>query len=349
VTGLRCAVVPTLRQAFALVALALGVPAFAGFEEGVAAARKRDYATAFVEFKQAAEAGDARAYARLGYLYATGLGTARDPETGYAWVKKGADAGVRTAITIMAALTLEGVGTSRDPRAALEWARKAARVGDPDAQYLVYQAIQALPDSAYRQDGSIDPRRYEELAARPVDGRPFEVEMIDALYGAAAGGHEIARITLAGFFVDSIGGGNNRRAAALYATVPRLPDQLAAIARGAQALDRMGETRATLKLSRDVARTVNPGLRVVAARLSGDQGKLGCKDVKLLALALDGPIEGAEYLPYATPQLARAYLVRGKWQERWTWDVCETKVETPIEFTADGLGGARFVSRAAAK
>lgn len=338
---------PMLRYAAALLAAA--APALAGFEDGVAAARKRDYATAFVEFKQASEAGDARAYGRVGYLYATGLGTTKDPETGYAWVKKGADAGSLPAMVMIAALTLDGVGTPRDPRAALEWARKTARAGDPDGQYLAYQAIQALPEMGYRADGSVDPRRYDELAARPAGERALEVEMIDMLYGAAAGGHELARAALAGFFVDSIGEGNNRRAGALYAAVPRLPEPLAAIGRGAQALDRMGETRTTLKLSRDVGRTMDPGLKVVAARLSGDQGKLKCEDVKFVAFALDGPIDGAEYMPYATPQLARAYLVRGKWLERWTWDVCGTKVETPIEFTADGLGGARFLGRAAAK
>jgi hypothetical protein len=62
-------------------------------------------------------------------------------------------------------------------------------------------------------------------------------------------------------------------------------------------------------------------------------------------MSVTQPLEGAEYLPLKEPGMAQAYLVRGKWQELWTYDVCGANVEVPIEFVADGMGGATFTTR----
>jgi len=54
------------------------------------------------------------------------------------------------------------------------------------------------------------------------------------------------------------------------------------------------------------------------------------------------PVTAAEYLPLVEPGMEKAYLMRGVWEEAWTYDVCVKEVTTPIAFQADGLGGADF-------
>ncbi|MCU7853646.1 MAG: hypothetical protein KZQ80_15685 [Candidatus Thiodiazotropha sp. (ex Monitilora ramsayi)] len=65
----------------------------AGFEEGEAANREGDRATAFAEYQAAAMAGDDRAYGKLGSMYLYGLGTERDYSMAYVWFGLSKDAG----------------------------------------------------------------------------------------------------------------------------------------------------------------------------------------------------------------------------------------------------------------
>ena len=77
-------------MAFALgLVLAMGSPAEAGFADGVAAYDRGEYASAFREFRKAAEHGDATAKAVLGHMYATGQGVARDMASAVKMVSRG--------------------------------------------------------------------------------------------------------------------------------------------------------------------------------------------------------------------------------------------------------------------
>ena len=76
-----------LRSGFlALAIMALAVPADAGpFEDGLAAYRRDDYATALKFWRPLAEQGDALAQSNLGVMYEFGLGVPRNFVLAYLW------------------------------------------------------------------------------------------------------------------------------------------------------------------------------------------------------------------------------------------------------------------------
>ena len=58
--------------------LGLTAPAWAGFNEGVAAYKRGDYATALHEFRRLAEQGHAKAQHNLRFMYRKGRGVPQD-------------------------------------------------------------------------------------------------------------------------------------------------------------------------------------------------------------------------------------------------------------------------------
>ncbi|GAB6068870.1 hypothetical protein JCM13664_21910 [Methylothermus subterraneus] len=69
----------TLAAVLFSAVLALATPpALAGFDEGLAAANRGDYATALKEWRPLAEQGDAVAQYNLGVMYDNGLGVPQD-------------------------------------------------------------------------------------------------------------------------------------------------------------------------------------------------------------------------------------------------------------------------------
>ena len=69
-----------MKRALATVSLCmlLATPAWAGFEEGLATAKRGDYASALREFRPLAEQGDAAAQYNLGVIYAKGESVPKD-------------------------------------------------------------------------------------------------------------------------------------------------------------------------------------------------------------------------------------------------------------------------------
>ena len=65
----------------------------AGFDEGIAAYERGDYATALREFRVPAEQGDAEARYNLGVMYDNGQGVPRDYVEAVKWYRKAADQG----------------------------------------------------------------------------------------------------------------------------------------------------------------------------------------------------------------------------------------------------------------
>ena len=76
-----------LRSGFlALAIMALAVPADAGpFEDGLAAYRRDDYATALKFWRPLAEQGDALAQSNLGVIYEFGLSVPQDIVQAHMW------------------------------------------------------------------------------------------------------------------------------------------------------------------------------------------------------------------------------------------------------------------------
>ncbi len=76
------ALIATLCAGFTL---GLTAPAWAGFDEAVAAYRRGDYATALREFRPLAEQGNADAQFNLGIMYYTGKGVPQDYVQALLW------------------------------------------------------------------------------------------------------------------------------------------------------------------------------------------------------------------------------------------------------------------------
>ena len=114
--------------------LGLTAPAGAGFDEGMAALKRGDFATALREFRPLAEQGRARAQYNLGSMYHVGQGVTQDYAEAVRWYQKAAEQGYAGAQYNLGFMYDEGLGVTQDYAEALHWYRKAAEKGDGHAQ-----------------------------------------------------------------------------------------------------------------------------------------------------------------------------------------------------------------------
>jgi hypothetical protein len=122
------------------VAVTLGSSsvAFAGLEEGLAAYKRGDYATALKEFRALASEGDAVAtvaQANLGVMYEYGQGVTRDYKEAVKLYRKAAEQGYVMAQKNLGVMYEYGQGVTRDYKEAVNWYRKAAEQGYATAQH----------------------------------------------------------------------------------------------------------------------------------------------------------------------------------------------------------------------
>ena len=108
-------------------------PVHAGFEEGLAAYERKNYAAALREFLPVAKNGDGAAQGYVGVIYQYGLGVAADFEKAVKWYSQAANNGDTMAQRILGDLHAEGAWGTRDDTAAAEWYELAAEAGDIDA------------------------------------------------------------------------------------------------------------------------------------------------------------------------------------------------------------------------
>ncbi|MEO8304802.1 MAG: tetratricopeptide repeat protein [Betaproteobacteria bacterium] len=107
----------------------------AGMEEGIAALRKGDYATAAKELRPLAERGVAEAQYRVGLMYEFGKGFAVDKPVGVSWLRKAAQQGHVGAQVELGVIYATGDGVPKEDVQAAGWFQKAATQGDSIAQY----------------------------------------------------------------------------------------------------------------------------------------------------------------------------------------------------------------------
>lgn len=328
-----------------LFGLLSSAPAWADYEAGVNASQRNDFGIAFKEFKQAAEAGDTRAYLQLGIYYQRGLGTSANPAEGFVWLKKSADAGIVGGINRVAAAYLEGIGVERNYPLAKQWATKSAAAENPAGQFMLFVAI-LRSDLNYIEDGKPNRAKYDALAKRPASQRKDDVTAFEMLYKSASRNYPAAAAALAGFYADNVGEGNRGKFLAMLPKFDPKPPLLEQVGKILQEMERLGNSNTTYRIALEArlaaitAATAKAGLADPAKR-----GECDPQNARLVKMAVTKPISGAEYLPLTIPELAKAYLLKGNWEEEWTYDFCGKQVPVTVAFQADGLGGAYYQAK----
>ncbi len=162
-----------LRLGALALMLTLAQPAWAGYDEGIAAVDRGDYETALRElrplveqghteaefllgalyyegqgvkqdyaeaaalFRRAAEKGLARAQYYLGAMYSKGAGVEKSAAESIRWYRKAAEQNHAVAQTQLAFKYYFGDGVEQDPQVAIHWSQLAAERGNATGQYLL--------------------------------------------------------------------------------------------------------------------------------------------------------------------------------------------------------------------
>ena len=115
--------------------LAMASVAAAGpFEDGQAAYRGHDYATALQVWQPLADHGDAKAQPNLGNIYVNGQGVPQDYAEAAKWFQLAADQGLALGQDVLGNAYLLGEGVPQDYEEAVRWVRLAADQGLVQAQ-----------------------------------------------------------------------------------------------------------------------------------------------------------------------------------------------------------------------
>lgn len=120
-----------------LLAFSGAVPSYAGFDEGIAAAKRGDYVTAFEHFTPEAQSGNPVAQFLVGFAYEGGQGVAKDEAEAIKWYRKAADQGHREAQFRLGSMYALGTGTVKNGPEAIKWLQRAAEHGHVEAQFLL--------------------------------------------------------------------------------------------------------------------------------------------------------------------------------------------------------------------
>ncbi len=113
--------------------LMLATPAWAGLDEGMAAYRRADYATALREFRPLAGQGNGLAQYSIGLMYYNGQGVKQDYAEAVKWYRKAADQGDAGAQSNLGVMYHTGQGVTHDHVQAHMWFNLAGAQGDKEA------------------------------------------------------------------------------------------------------------------------------------------------------------------------------------------------------------------------
>ncbi len=161
--------------------LGLTAPAWAGWDEVMAAYQRGDYATVVRELRPLAEQGDAEAQYNLGVMYTNGQGVPQDDAEALQWYRKAAEQGNAGAQYNLGVTYNNGQGVAQDYAEAAKWYRKAGEQGVAEAQHnlgLMYRNGQGVPQDYAKA------HMWYNLAAfgfPPGEGRDLAVENRDII------------------------------------------------------------------------------------------------------------------------------------------------------------------------
>jgi TPR repeat protein len=222
------------------VAAAFGQTAL---EQGLAAYKQRDFATALRQFRIAAEAGDPTAMFSLGFMYLQGEGVPQDPKEAAHWLSLAAERGVAPAQHSLALLYYEGRGVEKNSAVAANYFESAALQGLADAQYNL--GVLYSHGDGVRQDWALARFWHEKAAEQGMtdaqvalgvmaargQGVPRDYEAAARWFGkAAAAGNQKARQALEtafdshpALYTEDSQGEGNQTTAPLAAPQPEAP------------------------------------------------------------------------------------------------------------------------------
>ena len=104
-------------------------------EDGMAAAKREDYATALAKWRRAAQQGNHIAQEFIGSMYYEGKGVAQDYKEAVRWYQQAAKQGNSSAQLNLGFMYSEGNGVAQDYKEAVRWYKLAAVQGEASAQF----------------------------------------------------------------------------------------------------------------------------------------------------------------------------------------------------------------------
>lgn len=134
--------VPSVLLAALVLTLSYAPAGAQAFENGLAAARAKDYAGAYAQWQPLAQGGHADAQYNIGVLFEAGLGTAKNYDEAAIWYTQAAAQGHAGAQYNLGIMFAEGRGVPQSDNRAAGWLRKAAAQNHAKAQYnlgVLYQ------------------------------------------------------------------------------------------------------------------------------------------------------------------------------------------------------------------
>ena len=111
--------------------------AWGGFQEGVAAQRENDYATALKEYRPLAEQGHLGSQLKMGLYYERGYGVPKDDKEAVRWYRMAAEQGDLQARLKLGWMYESGHGVPQNNVEAVRWYRMVAEQGIPKAQLIM--------------------------------------------------------------------------------------------------------------------------------------------------------------------------------------------------------------------
>ena len=117
--------------------ICIGLTGTARADQCVTAYKSKDYTSAEVICRKAAEQGHELAPFLLGVMYYLGQGVTQDYAEAAKWLRKAAAQGSAEAQFLLGGMYTDGLGVTKDYAEAVKWYRKAAEQGGGQAQFTL--------------------------------------------------------------------------------------------------------------------------------------------------------------------------------------------------------------------
>jgi hypothetical protein len=251
---------------------------------------------------------------------------------------KAANGGDIPSMRNLAIIYAQGDGVPKDETLSRQWAKAAADLNDPMGEWLYYLTVAGGSELNYAVKGTPNIDLYNKLGKRSIAERALDISAYSALAKALAAGLPQARHSVVGELLDHAAPGNREAALALIQNPTPLADSDSMVQTLTQQ-KQLGETLTKPSMFSDVLQSAGTAA-MAAAKGSADTPE------KLVKTVISKPLSQDTYLPVPEAPFQHFYLLQGTWQETWTFDVGGTQVSVPIDFQADGLGGAYYEAKA---